>query len=154
LLAHAEEAGLLHEAQNAFRPGRSTDQHICTLSQTAWERLRQGKATYAFFLDLKKAYDTACRDGLMFRLCGTRASAARPGGMCAACMPPPPGPCASIGQLTSDWFDIDLGTGRADTRSCILLAIFVDDLLREVEAASQGVPLQVRPAGAPCQTQD
>jgi hypothetical protein len=88
LLAHAEDAGLLHEAQNAFRPGRSTDQHICTLSQTVrgrchavisalrWQRsscpvahlqyrLRQGKATYAFFLDLKKAYDTVWRDGLI-----------------------------------------------------------------------------------------
>jgi hypothetical protein len=68
LLAHAEDACLLHEAQNAFRPGRSTDHHIYTLSQTVRGRLRQGKATYAFFLDLKKAYDTVWRDGLMFKL--------------------------------------------------------------------------------------
>jgi hypothetical protein len=68
LLAHAEEAGLLHEAQNAFRPGRSTDQHIYTLSQTVRGRLRQGKATYAFFLDLKKAYNTVWRDGLLLKL--------------------------------------------------------------------------------------
>jgi hypothetical protein len=55
------------------------------------------------------------------------------------------------GQHTSDWFDIDLGTAQGDTLSCILFDTFVDDLLREVEAASQGVLLPVRPAGASCQ---
>jgi hypothetical protein len=67
LLAYAEETNMLHEAQNAFRRGRSTDQHIYTLSQVLRGRLRQGKATYAFFLDLKKAYDTVWRDGLLYK---------------------------------------------------------------------------------------
>jgi hypothetical protein len=54
------------------------------------------------------------------------------------------------GLHTSDWFDIDGGTAQGDTLSCILFDIFMD-LLREVEAASQGVP--VRPEGVPSQTQ-
>jgi hypothetical protein len=152
LLAHAEEAGLLHEAQNAFRPGRSTDQHIYTLSQTVRGRLRQGKSTYAFFLDLKKAYDTVWRDGLMFKLWnkGIRGEAWRyVRSMYAATTK-----AVRCGQHTaSDWFDIDLGTAQGDTLSCILFDIFVDDLLGEVDAASQGVPLPMRPEGAPSQTQ-
>jgi hypothetical protein len=148
LLAHAEDAGLLHEAQNAFRPGRSTDQHIYTLSQTVRGRLRQGKATYAFFLDLKKAYDTVWRDGLMFKLWnkGIRGKAWRyVRSMYAATTR-----AVRCGQRTSDWFNIDLGTAQGDTLSCLLFNIFVDDLLREVEAASHGVPLPVRPEGASC----
>jgi hypothetical protein len=57
------------------------------------------------------------------------------------------------GQHT-DCFDIvDLSPAQGDTLSCILFDIFVDDLLRERKAASQGVPLPVRPAGASNQAQ-
>jgi hypothetical protein len=106
LLAHAEDAALLHDAQNAFRPGRSTNQHIYIPSQTVRGRLRQGKAMYAFFLDLKKAYDTIWRDGLMFKLWnkGIRGKAWQyVRSMYAATTR-----AVRCGQHTSDWFDIDL----------------------------------------------
>jgi hypothetical protein len=105
---------MLHEAQNAFRRGRSTDQHIYTLSQVLRGRLRQGKATCAFFLDLKKAYDTVWRDGLLYKLWNrgirgkawqyirsTYATTSR---------------AVRCGQHTSEWFGIDLGTAQGDLR--------------------------------------
>ena len=58
LLRHAEDAGLLHTAQNAFRRGRSCDEHIYCISQVVQGRQRLRLPTYAFFLDLRKAYDT------------------------------------------------------------------------------------------------
>ncbi len=58
----------LHEAQNAFRPGRSTDDHIFTLGQLVRGRKNRNQRTYAFFLDLQKAYDTVWRDGLLYVL--------------------------------------------------------------------------------------
>ncbi len=42
LIDHMEANNLLHEGQNAFRPGRSTDEHIYTLSQVAKGRQRAG----------------------------------------------------------------------------------------------------------------
>jgi hypothetical protein len=143
LLEHAEEACLLHEAQNAFRPGRSTDQHIYTLSQVVRGRLRQGKATYAFFLDLKKAYDTVWRDGLLYKLWNKGIKGRMwqyISSMYAATTR-----AVRCGQHTSQWFDIDLGTAQGDTLSCILFDLFVDDMLREVDATCPGVPLPVPP---------
>ncbi len=68
LIGAAEEHELLHEAQNAFRPGRSTDDHIFTLSQLVRGKKNRNQRTYAFFLDLQKAYDTVWRDGLLYVL--------------------------------------------------------------------------------------
>jgi hypothetical protein len=99
LLTYAEETTMLHEAQNAFRRGRSTDQHIYTLSQVLRGRLRQGKATYAFFLDLKQAYDTVWRDGLLYKL-WNRGIRGR-GSTSATCTPPPPGRCVAASTRPS-----------------------------------------------------
>lgn len=68
LIRFVEDNHLLHEGQNAFRPGRCTDDHVYTLSQVVKGRQRAGKPTYAFYLDLKKAYGTVWRDALMYKL--------------------------------------------------------------------------------------
>ncbi len=46
------------------------------------------------------------------------------------------------GQHTSELFGIDLGTAQGGALSCLLFDIYVDDLLRKVDAACEGVPLQ------------
>jgi hypothetical protein len=58
---------------------------------------------------------------------------------------------ARCGQHTSEWFGIDMGTAQGDTLSCLLFNIYVDDLLREVDAACpcEGVPMPVGDASAP-----
>ncbi len=63
LVKHAESKGLLHTEQNAFRSGRD---HVYCLSEVVKGRQRGGGGlpTYAFFLDVSKAYDTVWRDGL------------------------------------------------------------------------------------------
>jgi hypothetical protein len=76
LIGAVEEHELLHEAQNAFRPGRSTDDHIFTLSQLVRGRKNRNQRTYAFFLDLQKAYDTGCGGMACCMCCGRRASEA------------------------------------------------------------------------------
>jgi hypothetical protein len=68
LAAAADAHGLLHEAQNAFRPGRSCDDHVFALSQVLKGRNNRNQRTYAFFLSLHKAYDTIWRDGLLYVL--------------------------------------------------------------------------------------
>ena len=42
--------------------------NVCTLNEIVQGRLKEDKETYAFFLDVQKAYDTVWRDGLWLKL--------------------------------------------------------------------------------------
>ena len=57
--------GVLHEGQAGFRAKRSCVDNIYVLSELVQG---EGKKTYAFFLDVQKAYDTVWRNGLWVKL--------------------------------------------------------------------------------------
>ena len=59
---------VLHEGQAGFRAKRSCVDNIYVLSEIVQGRLREGKKTYAFFLDVQKAYDTVWRNGLWVKM--------------------------------------------------------------------------------------
>ena len=63
-----DKEGVLHEGQAGFRVIRSCMDNVYSLNEIVQGRLREGKHTYAFFLDVRKAYDTAWRDGLWVKL--------------------------------------------------------------------------------------
>jgi len=140
LISAAEEHELLHEAQNAFRPGRSTDDHIFTLSQLVRGRKNRNQRTYAFFLDLQKAYDTVWRDGLLYVLwqkgirgklwhyirdfyCSSKRR-------------------VQYNRHLSKCFYIDMGVAQGDTLSCILFDFYIDGLVQLVYEQCPGLPLQ------------
>ena len=57
-----DKGGVLHEGQAAFRVNRCCMDNVYSLNEIVQGRLRVGKHTYAFFLDVRKAYDTVWRD--------------------------------------------------------------------------------------------
>ena len=59
---------MLSEEQAGFRPGRSTIDHIFSVSEVLRLRRRRGRETHCAFLDIKKAYDSIHRDGIWKRL--------------------------------------------------------------------------------------
>jgi hypothetical protein len=139
LLEYAEDNNLLHTAQNAFRKKRCTDDHLYCISQVARGRQRMQHATYAFFLDLRKAYDTVWRDGLLYKLwqAGVRGrlwhyidSLYRTSRR-----------AVRVGGHISEVIEIDLGVAQGDTLSCILFNIFANDLIETYQQACAGVPL-------------
>ena len=68
LLKYLELNNKLHEGQGGFRIGRSCIDNIFSLNELIQGRIKEGKLTYAFFLDVKKAYDTVWRDGLWYKM--------------------------------------------------------------------------------------
>ena len=68
LVQHLDEGQALHEA--GFRKKKSCIDNFYTLNEIVQGRLREGKKTYAFFLDVQKAYDTVWHNGLWVKLWG------------------------------------------------------------------------------------
>ena len=56
------------EGQAGFRVGRGCVDNIYTMNELVQGRLKEGKETYAFFLDVQKAYDSVWRNGLWLKL--------------------------------------------------------------------------------------
>ena len=56
-----DKGGALHEGQAGFRVNRSCMDNVYTLNEIVQGRFREDKETYAFFLDVQKAYDTVAR---------------------------------------------------------------------------------------------
>ena len=67
----------LGEDQGGFRDGRSTDDQVYALYETLIRRKKEGKSTYLFFIDFRKAFDTVWHEGLFKRMwdCGIRGKA-------------------------------------------------------------------------------
>ena len=67
MVERLDKGRLLHEGQAGFRLKSCID-NVYTLCELVQGRLREGKTTYAFFLDVQKAYDMVWRDGLWLKL--------------------------------------------------------------------------------------
>lgn len=52
-----ENNHVLNDAQNGFRKGRSTVDHLSTLTSIIETRKLKRQSTFAAFIDFKKAYD-------------------------------------------------------------------------------------------------
>ena len=67
LVERLDRGGILHdhEGQAGFRVNRSCMDNVFTLNELVQGRF---KHTYAFFLDVQKAYDTLWHDGLWLKL--------------------------------------------------------------------------------------
>ena len=68
LVQYLDCGGKLHKGQAGFHVGRSYEDNTYVLNEVVQGRLKEGKVTYAFFLDVKNAYDTVWHDGLWLKL--------------------------------------------------------------------------------------
>jgi Reverse transcriptase (RNA-dependent DNA polymerase) len=127
----------LHEAQAGFRPGMSCEDHIFTLSQVIQGRRRGEQKTYAFFLDVKKAYDSVWRGGLWHKLweLGIKGRMLR---TIVSLYASTRSRVLVNGEM-SEPFDIEKGVAQGCTLSCTLFDAFVNDLLVELDESGFGV---------------
>ena len=116
----------LHESQAAFRNGRGCIGHIYTFARIVRAAARKHGPLYAFFLDIRKAYDTVWRDGLMFKLLKKGVT-----GRLGRVVSQPLLKSQSRVRFehhTPPYFPISLGVGQGDP----LFDVYIDDLLEEL----------------------
>jgi hypothetical protein len=137
LLGFLEQRNALHEAQAGFRTGRGCTDHQHTLSNIIQHRARQGLKTYAFFLDVRKAYDTVWRKALWLKLWCKRVQ-----GKFLRFLVNMYGVtrCRTMTNgVHSDAFSIHQGVAQGCVLSTTLYDVFVDDLLRLIHLPQSSV---------------
>ena len=132
-----EKEEKLSEGQAGFRRNRSCVDHIYTLGKIIQGRKDAGLTTYCFFLDVQKAYDTVWRNGLWKKLweIGIRGKMWRMVKKMTECAKS----AIKLDWETSKYFDILQGVAQGCTLSPTLFKVFINDMIRAVEAAKQGV---------------
>jgi len=126
-----ERNGVLSEEQAAFRAGRSTVDHILSVSELARARRKRRKKTHCAFLDIKKAYDMLDRDALWKTLlnAGLRGKMWR----ILRNLYDIVESAVLVGQQRTEWFQVEAGVRQGCILSPILFAIFIDGLVAAVK---------------------
>lgn len=139
-LAHwAEDNSILSDAQNGFRRGRNTVDHLCTLSSVIESRKLRRKPTFVAFVDFHKAYDSINRALLWTKLsdlgiCGRIHGALRAlyvDSMYAV----------RVNGHSSDWFNVSCGLRQGCLLSPILFNLYINDLAVEIDDSGLGTDL-------------
>ena len=131
LLKHIELNHMLHEGQGGFRFKRSCIDNIFSLNELIQGRLKEGKSTYAFFLDVKKAYDTVWRDGLWYKMweMGIKGKMWR----VVRSLYVNNRSCIFLEGKCSEYFSVNQGVAQGCTLSPTLFLIYINGLLCEIE---------------------
>ena len=137
-----DKKGTLHEGQAGFRINRSCMDNVYTLNEIVQGRLREDKKTYAFFLDIQKAYDSVWHDDMVcgiYKLCDMGVK----GRMWCVIkkMYEPSKSAVLLEGEKSDTFKIEQGVAQGCSLSPILFSVFINDLLKEVEQTGLGIQL-------------
>jgi len=117
----------LHEAQAAFRSKRSCTDNLFVLTRILQEAGKANKSVYAFFLDVRKAYDTVWRDGLSAKLLDKGVD-----GKLWRVLRDLSSKSTSQVRVNGDLseaFPLSVGVGQGDPLSTLLFDIFIDDLV-------------------------
>ena len=132
-----EKEGRISEGQAGFRIKRSCVDHVYTVGRIIQGRKQAKLPTYCFFLDVQKAYDTVWRNGLWKQLSkyGINGKMWRMLKRMTECTKS----AVMLDGDLSEFFDIEQGVPQGCTLSPTLFQIFINDMLKVVEAVGEGV---------------
>ena len=140
LVQYLDKSSKIHEGQAGFRAGRCCIDNIFTLNELIQGRLKEGKKTFSFFLDIQKAYDSVWCDGLwlklwnmgvkgkMWRVIKTMYNSSRS--------------AVLLEGEKSSTFSVEQGVAQGCSLSPILFSVFISDLLEEIDRAQIGIQLK------------
>jgi hypothetical protein len=137
LQAFMEATDSISDEQGGFRRTRGTPDQIFILRETLASRKERGLATYAMYVDARKAYDTVWREQAYVRIhdAGVRGKLWRQlqamhAGLSRRVRHP-------LG--VSAWFPVDRGVAQGAVESPLVYSCFIDGLAKELKAAGLGV---------------
>jgi hypothetical protein len=131
LYSWVDSMGLIPDPQGGFRHERGCPEKVHGLYSIGETRRLRGLKTFLAFVDVKKAFDTVSRPGLLLRLfeLGT------PEHIWAVVREFYSGDeaCILMGGSQSEWFDTTLGVRQGDVASPILFSCFINGIVTAME---------------------
>ena len=109
--------------------------NVFTLNEIVQGRLMEDTKTFAFFLDIQKAYDTVWHDGLWYKLWDVGVKGRMWHVIKKMYNNMSSGSAVLLEGEKSDSFNVEQGVAQGCSLSPILFSVFINDLLKEVEQA-------------------
>ena len=137
LVRWSEKHKIIVEEQGGFRPRRGCPDQLFTLVELL--RNRGKKGTYCCFIDVKKAFDRVFRAGLWERVAeeGVRGKMWR----VLVSIYNTVESCVKVKEDLTEWFPVSTGVRQGCILSPFLYALFINGLVREINALNLGVKI-------------
>ena len=133
-----ESGNVLFEGQNGFRKGRSTIDHLSSLTNIIDTRRRKKLSTFCAFIDLKKAYDSVNRDILWGKLNNVidnklfnAIRSLYSNVMCTV----------KVNNFFTDWFNVKTGLKQGCALSPMLFNLYINDLAIRIDSLGKGIDI-------------
>ena len=130
----------LSDTQSGFRKDRRCADNHFVLSEVIASRRESSLPTYVAFIDIKKAYDSVWKEGLLSAI--ARADVRGPLADLIKAMLSRVKRKARIDADFSDSFDVGRGVPQGGVLSPILYDVFINTLLSELNSSGLGIPFQ------------
>ena len=139
LVKWVETNGILADEQNGFRKGRSTIDHISSLTNIIETRKLKRKQTFVAFIDFRKAYDSIDRSLLWLKLEDLGIG----GNILTVIksMYQDVKYCVRLNGIDTEWFKVMNGLKQGCMLSPLLFNLFINDLVEAINSLGVGVDI-------------
>ena len=136
---YMEMHSIYAEEQNGFRRLRSCLDHLFTLTTVIRNRKLQKQATFCAFVDFEKAFDSVEHSFLWYKMvaCGIHGKMLN----IIRTMYKNLMNCVRVCGRLTDWFAQSAGVRQGDTLAPTLFALFINDLVPEINGVGCGIQL-------------
>lgn len=140
LVQHLDEHDVIHPPQAGFRPEEEVLANVCALYETVRRRHIEGKPTYLFYGDFRKAFDTVPHEAIVAKL--KRIGVTEPVLSIILRTYKESLQKVKVGLATSSTFKLQLGTKQGDVPSPTVFDIFINDLIQVLLESDLGALVQ------------
>ncbi len=142
ILDFEENSQNFADEQNGFRPDRNCADHIFSLTSIIRNRINIGKSTLCCFIDYQKAFDYIDRDLLFYKiqLYGINGKIYR----AISALYTNTSACVMVNHLNTSWFNTKSGVRQGDSLSPTLFALYINDLIHEIDSLKKGITINGR----------
>ena len=134
-----DEREIISDEQNGFIKGRSTIDHISTLTSIIETRKKCKLSTFVAFIDFKKAYDSIDRFLLFNKLENLGISTKFMFALKAIYTNVES--CVRINGHVTEWFSVNTGLKQGCVLSTVLFNIFINNLVDDIKALNVGIDI-------------